>query len=48
MDVYVPVGVQRNYAPHTAMAVEVHLMPEELAEVKIKSSGWKVKHVWRH
>ena len=47
-DAYLPVGVQRNYAPNKAVAAEVHLVPEELARGKIKTSGWEVKHVWRY
>ena len=47
-DAYIPVEVQRNYAPHKAVAAEVHLVPEELARGKIKTSGWEVKHVWRY
>lgn len=47
-DAYMPVGVQRNYAPNKAVAAEVHLVPEELARGKIKTSGWEVKHVWRY
>jgi len=47
-DVYIPVGVQRNYAPNKAVAAEVHLVPEDLAKGKIKTSGWEVKHVWRY
>jgi len=46
-DAYIPVGVQRNYAPNKALAAEVHLVPEDLAKAKIKTSGWEVKHVWR-
>ena len=46
-DAYIPVGVQRNYAPNKAVAAEVHLVPEDLAKGKIKTSGWEVKHVWR-
>ena len=46
-DAYMPIGVQRNYAPTKALAAEVHLVPEELARGKIKTSGWEVKHVWR-
>ena len=46
-DSYIPLGVQRNYAPHKAVAAEVHLVPEDLAKGKIKASGWEVKHVWR-
>ena len=46
-DSYIPLGVQRNYAPHKALAAEVHLVPEDLAQAKIKASGWEVKHVWR-
>jgi len=46
-DAYIPVGVQRNYAPQKAVAAEVHLVPEDLAKGKIKTSGWEVKHVWR-
>ena len=46
-DVYIPVGVQRNYALNMAVAAEVHLVPEELTRGKIKTSGWEVKHVWR-
>ncbi|WP_018704660.1 hypothetical protein [Anaeromusa acidaminophila] len=47
-DAYMPVGVQRNYAPNKAVAAEVHLVPEELARGKIKTSGWEVRHVWRY
>lgn len=47
-DAYMPVGVQRNYAPNKAVAAEVHLVPEELARGKIRTSGWEVKHVWRY
>jgi len=47
-DTYIPVGVQRNYAAHKAVAAEVHLVPEELAKGKIKTSGWEVKHVCRY
>lgn len=47
-DVYIPLGVQRNYAPNKAVAAEVHLVPEDLAKGKIKTSGWEVKHVWRY
>lgn len=47
-DAYMPVGVQRNYAPNKAVAAEVHLVPEDLAKGKIKTSGWEVKHVWRY
>ena len=46
-DAYIPVGMQKNYAPNKAVAVEVHLVPEDLAKGKIKASGWEVKHVWR-
>lgn len=46
-DAYIPVGVQRNYAPNKAVAAEVHLVPEDLVKGKIKASGWEVKHVWR-
>ncbi len=46
-DAYIPVGVQRNYAPHKAVAAEVHLVPEDLARGKIKTSGWEVRRVWR-
>ena len=46
-DAYIPVEVQRNNAPHKAVAAEVHLVPEDLAKGKIKASGWEVKHVWR-
>ncbi|MCX7781163.1 MAG: YiiG family protein [Negativicutes bacterium] len=46
-DTYIPLGVQRNYAPHKAVAAELHLVPEELAKGKIKTSGWEVRHVWR-
>ena len=44
-DAYIPVGVQRNYAPNKAVAAEVHLVPEDLAKGKIKTSGWEVKQV---
>lgn len=47
-DAYIPFGVQRNYAPHKAVAAEVHLVPEDLANGKVKTSGWEVKHVWRY
>ena len=47
-DAYIPVGVQRNYAPNKAMAAEVHLVPEDLAKGKIKTSGWEVKYVLRY
>ena len=47
-DAYMPVGVQRNYAPNKAVAAEVHLVPEELARGKIKTSGWEVKYVLRY
>lgn len=47
-DAYIPVGVQRNYASNKAVAAAVHLVPEELARGKIKTSGWEVKHVWRY
>lgn len=46
-DAYIPLGVQRNYAPHKAVEAEVHLVPEDLAKGKIKTSGWEVRHVWR-
>jgi hypothetical protein len=46
-DVYLPVGLQRNYAPNKAVAAEVHLVPEDLVKGKIKTSGWEVRHVWR-
>ena len=46
-DAYIPLGVQRNYAPHKAVAAEVHLVPEELVRGKIKTSGWEVRHLWR-
>ena len=46
-DSYIPVGVQRNYAPHKAIGAEVHLSPEDLVKGKIKTSGWEVRHVWR-
>ena len=29
------------------VAAEVHLVPEDLAKGKIKTSGWEVKQVWR-
>ena len=41
---YIPLEVQRNYAKNKAVAVEVHLKPEE----KVDVSGWEVKHVWRY
>lgn len=46
-DAYIPIGLQRNYAAHKAVEAEVHLVPEDLAKGKIKTSGWEVKHVWR-
>ena len=46
-DVYVPIGLQRNYAANKALVAEVHLVPEDLVKGKIKTSGWEVKHVWR-
>lgn len=47
-DSYIPLGVQRNYAPHKAVVTEVHLSPEDLVKGKIKTSGWEVRHVWRY
>lgn len=47
-DAYMPLGVQRNYAPNKAMAAEVHLVPEDLTKGKIKTSGWEVKYVLRY
>lgn len=47
-DIYIPVGLQRNYAPNKAVVAEVHLVPEDLAKGKVKTSGWEVKHVWRY
>ena len=47
-DAYMPIVVQRNYAPNKAVAAEVHLVPDELARGKIRTSGWEVKHVWRY
>ena len=47
-DAYMPLGVQRNYAPHKAVSAEVHLVPEDLAKGKIKTSGWEVKYVLRY
>ena len=47
-DAYMPLGVQRNYAPNKAVAAEVHLVPEDLAKGKIKTSGWEVKYVLRY
>ena len=47
-DAYIPLGVQRNYAPNKAVAAEVHLVSEKLAKGKIKTSGWEVRHVWRY
>ena len=47
-DAYIPLGVQRNYAPNKAVAAEVHLVPEDLAKGKIKTSGWEVKYVLRY
>ena len=46
-DAYIPLGVQRNYAPNKAVAAEAHLVPEDLARGKIKTSGWEVRQVWR-
>ena len=46
-DAYIPIGLQRNYAPNKGVAVEVHLAPEDFVKGKIKTSGWEVKHVWR-
>lgn len=46
-DSYIPLGLQRNHGPHKAVAAEVHLVPEDLAKGKIKTSGWEVRHVWR-
>lgn len=46
-DVYIPIGLQRNYAPHKAVEAEAHLTTEDLFKGKIKTSGWEVKHVWR-
>lgn len=46
-DAYIPLVVQRNYAPNKAVAAEAHLVPEDLAKGKIKTSGWEVRQVWR-
>ena len=46
-DAYIPIGLQRNYAPHKAVEAEVHLLPEDLVKGKIKTSGWEIKQVWR-
>ena len=46
-DVYVPIGLQRNYAGNKALVAEVHLVPEDLVKGKIKTSGWEARHVWR-
>lgn len=46
-DIYLPVGVQRNYSANKAVAVEMHLVPAELAKRNIKTSGWEGRHVWR-
>jgi len=47
-DTYIPVGEQRNYTAHKAVAAEAHLVPAEMAKGKIKTSGWEVRHVWRY
>ena len=46
-DVYVPIGLQRNYAANKALVAEVHLVPKDLVKGKIKTSGWEARHVWR-
>ena len=46
-DAYIPIGLQRNYDRNKAVVAEVHLVPEDLAKGKIKTSGWEVKQVWR-
>ena len=46
-DAYIPLGMQRNYAPNKAIGAEVHLSPEDLVKGKIKTSGWEVRHVWQ-
>ena len=46
-DTYLPVGMQRNYAAHKALAVEIHMDAGDLERGKIKTSGWEVRHVWR-
>lgn len=46
-DVYLPVGVQRNYEANKGVMIELHLIPDELARGKIRTSGWEAKHVWR-
>ena len=33
--------LQLNYVPNKAVAAEVHLVPEDLAKGKIKTSGWR-------
>lgn len=47
-DVYLPVGLQRNYSLHKAVAAELHLVPEDLVRGKVKTSGWEVKYVLRY
>ena len=47
-DTYIPVGVQRNYASNKAVVAELHLVLEEFAKAKIKTSGWEVKYVLRY
>ena len=47
-DAYIPLGVQRNYASNKAVVAELHLVLEEFAKAKIKTSGWEVKYVLRY
>lgn len=39
-DLYIPIGIQRNYAPDKAIAAEVHMDKEGV-------SGGELKHVWK-
>ena len=46
-DAYIPIGLQRNYAPNKGVALEAHLASEDFVKGKIKTYGWEVRHVWR-
>lgn len=46
-DVYVPIELQRNYAPDKAISAEIHLDANDLVKGKVKVDGWEVKHTWK-
>ena len=42
-DLYIPIELQRNYAPNKAIAAEIHLAPKGQPRI----NGWEVKHKWK-